>query len=213
MGVSIGGHFTWRELIFFSLPSMCMMIFMSLYCIVDGFFVSRVVGSEALSALNIVYPMINLIIAIGLMLGAGGNAIVSRAMGEGDQDRANRYFTFLVSQAFVFGGIIFAMAYFFNEELCRFLGADATLMENAKIYLLMTSMFAPATMLQSIFQSFFVTASRPKLGMYLILIAGVTNIILDYVFMVDMGLGILGAALGTGLGQMIPAITGLLFFP
>ena len=198
MSHSINGHFTPASLLKFAAPSIIMMMFMSLYTIIDGIFISRFVGSNALSSLNIVYPIINIVFAIGTMLGTGGNAIISRYMGEGKDKEAKECMTQFVVISLLISVVI--------------LGASDLLLADCDSYLSVVVSFAPAAILQCLFQSYFVTAGRPNLGLVLTMIAGILNAVLDYVFIVVCQMGISGAALATGIGQSIPAIAGLLFF-
>ena len=177
MAQSIGQKFTPVTLLKFALPSMVMMVLMSCYTITDGIFISRFLGDNALSAVNIVYPVINIVLAIGVMLATGGSAVVAKKMGEGKDDEAND-----------------------------------SLLANCKAYLFTVVLFAPACMLQSLFQTFFVTAGKPHIGMTLVISAGIANAVLDYVFLSPLGFGIEGAALATGIGQLIPAVVGLFYF-
>lgn len=208
----ISRRFSGISLIQFAIPSMLMMICMSLYTIVDGIFVSHFVGSNALSAINIVWPVMNIIIAMGLMIGTGGNAIISKLQGEGNPIKGNEIFTFIVFVAIAIGTAVAIASNVWTESISRLLGANEVLLDDAKAYLSTMALFAPVSMLQIMFQSLFVTAGQPRLGMMLTMAAGLANIILDYLFIVLFKMGVIGAALATGLGQMIPALVGLIFF-
>ena len=212
MSHSINGHFTPASLLKFAAPSIIMMMFMSLYTIIDGIFISRFVGSNALSSLNIVYPIINIVFAIGTMLGTGGNAIISRYMGEGRNKEAKECMTQFVVISLLISVVILVLTQINLTSISRILGASDILLADCNSYLSMVIRFAPAAILQCLFQSYFVTAGRPNLGLVLTMIAGILNAVLDYVFIVICQMGISGAALATGIGQSIPAIAGLLFF-
>lgn len=202
---------TW-SLLKFAAPSMLMMVFMSLYTIVDGMFVSRFVSSDALSSVNIVYPAIGLLLAVGIMLATGGSALVSRLLGEGKKEKAREAFTLLACISLLFS-ILFAVSMIlWAKPISLLLGSDEALLKNCKIYLIGLAVFSPACTLQSFYQSFFVTAGKPGLGLGLTITAGIVNMILDYIFIVPLQLGVLGAALATGIGQSIPAIIGTIFF-
>lgn len=177
MSTSINQNFTARTLLTFAMPSIIMMVFMSFYTIVDGIFVSRFVGSNALSSLNIVYPAINILIAIASMLATGGTAIISKYLGQNKKREANEI-----------------------------------LLADYRRYLKILMLFAPMCMLQTLFQSYLITAGKPALGLILTIGAGILNGILDYIFIVPLNMGIGGAAFATGIGQSIPAIAGCLFF-
>lgn len=212
MSNSIGRKFTPFTLFKFALPSIMMMMFMSAYTIVDGIFISNLIGSNALSATNIVYPVINVAMAVGVMLATGGSAYVAKEMGEGKNKEANRHFTFIFLVEILAGVVIMVITLVFTEPICRLLGADDSIINYAVDYLRYAVIFAPACLLQAFYQSFFVTAGSPNLGLVMIIAAGITNAILDYVFMGIAGMGIMGAAIATGIGQSIPAIGGTLYF-
>ena len=212
MSNSLNQNFKTLSLLKFALPSMIMMVFMSLYTIIDGIFVSRLVGESALSAVNIVWPVICILIAIGVMLATGGSAVVARKMGEGDEKGACENFTFLAVAGVAVSLVLLVIVLLFHKSIVYALGADDSLFENGKTYLIDMMYFGPCCILQSLFQCFFVTAGKPAYGLGLITAGGVANAILDYVFMGPMQLGIAGAAIATGIGQMIPAVVGVIYF-
>lgn len=212
MSQSINKNFTTWSLLGFAFPSIIMMVFMSLYTIVDGMFVSRLVGSDALSSVNIVYPVLSVVIAVGVMLATGGSAVVSKLLGEGKKEEAYRSFTMITVVGVVVSLILLAVTLVAAEPISYLLGADETLIYHCKLYLIVMMLFAPACVLQSLYQCFFVTAGRPQLGLWLIVIGGVANIVFDYLFMAVFHMGVAGAALATGIGQSIPAIFGTVFF-
>lgn len=212
MSMSLNQEFTPLKLLRFAAPSIIMMMFMSLYTIIDGMFVSRFVGSNALSATNIVYPVVNIMIAIATMLATGGNAIISKYLGEGKKKEAKERLTMFVVITLIVSVVIMLITLIFLDQICYLLGSTDELLPYCRNYLMILAFFAPACMLQSLFQSYLVTAERPTLGLVLIILAGVLNAVLDYVMIVHCHLGISGAALATGLGQSIPAIAGLIFF-
>ena len=212
MANSIAKDFRFFSLLRFAFPTMVMMVFMSLYTIVDGIFISRFVGSNALSATNIVYPVINLLIACGVMLSTGGSALVAKKLGEGKEKEAREDFTVLLLTGIIAGVILMIAGLFFLKPLVRMLGATDALLADSMTYLKISLYFAPACILQLFFQTFFVTAGKPGYGLTLICAGGIFNVIFDYVFMGPLDLGIAGAAIATGMGQMIPAAAGLLYF-
>ena len=185
---------------------------MSLYTIVDGIFVSRFVGSNALSSLNIVYPVVNVAIAIAMMLASGGNAIISKYLGEENKKRACESLTQFVTVCILVSLVIVVISQVFLTEISRLLGSNEVLLADCKSYLEMVSLFIPACMLQTLFQMYLVTAGRPTMGLLLMIGAGIVNAVLDYVLIVICDMGVAGAALATGIGQCIPAIAGLGFF-
>ena len=212
MSNSIGQHFTPWSLLKFAAPSIIMMTFMSLYTIVDGIFISRFVGSNALSSLNIVFPVINVAIAIGTMFATGGNAVISKYLGEGNVKKACQCLTQFVLFSLFLAIILLILNFLFAVPISQFLGATDILLDDAVTYLCIVMAFGPACILQTLFQSYFVTAGRPGMGLGLMIAAGLANAALDYVFIVIMHMGIAGAAYATGIGQCIPAVAGVIFF-
>lgn len=212
MNHSINQNISPAGLLKFAAPSIIMMIFMALYTIIDGIFVSRFLGSNALSSVNVVYPVINIAIALSTMLGTGGSAIISKYMGEKKNERAREALTQFVVLTLALSLILLILSEMFLTPISRFLGANDTLIADCRLYLGTAMLFAPACMLQAVFQSFLVTAGHPELGLLLMTGAGIFNIIFDYVLIVPCHMGIAGAALATGIGQCIPAVCGLFFF-
>lgn len=212
MSVSIAKDFRFFSLIRFALPTMIMMVFMSLYTIVDGIFISRFLGSNALSSSNIVYPVLNLVIAVGVMFATGGSALIAKKLGEKKDREAREDFSMIVLVSALLGILILFMGNVAITSLCRALGATDVLLADCKAYLSILLYFSPACILQLLFQTFFVAAGKPQYGLILTISGGIANMILDYVFMGPMGMGITGAALATGIGQLIPTIAGLLYF-
>lgn len=189
-----------------------MMVFMSLYTIVDGIFISRLVDTNALSAVNIVYPVCSLIIAVGVMLATGGSAVIAKKLGENRTQEARENFSFLLTAGLVLGILFMVAGNLFIHPVVRILGATDVLLEDCLNYLRILLYFAPACILQILFQSFFVTAGKPFIGLLLTIGGGVANIFLDYFFMGPLQMGISGAAYATGIGQLIPSVIGLLYF-
>ena len=212
MSQSLAKDFNFRSLLKFAFPSIIMMIFMSLYSIVDGFFIAQYVDSMALSAANIVYPAVSILLAVGIMFGTGGSAVVAAKIGQGKQEEANRNFSALTLTTLIIGILGAVLGNLFCRQICSLLGATPVLMDYGTAYLRTILFFAPVCLLQALFQSFFVTAGRPGLGLSLTVSAGITNMLLDYLFVVPLHLGVAGAALATGLGQCIPAVAGILYF-
>ncbi len=196
----------------FSLPSVISMVFTSIYTTVDGMFVSRMIETDALSAVNIVYPIINCVLAVGTMFGTGGSAIVAKKMGEGKQTEAMENFSLLVSACLLLSLVFSIIAIQNLQEIIVFLGADDTLFTYCKDYALYSIYFFPMLALSTTFQVFFIVAGRASLGLFLSVCGGITNIVLDYVFIGPLDMGIKGAAIATGLGYCIPAFTGIVFF-
>lgn len=212
MSNSIAKDFKFFSLLRFALPTMVMMIFMSLYSIVDGIFISRLLGTNALSAANIVYPVISIVFAVGIMLSTGGSALIAKKLGEGKEKEAREDFSFLTLISFLFGIAILLIGNIFIEPIVRALGSTDALLPYCVDYLSVSLLLAPAAMLQMMFQTFFVTAGKPLIGLILTISGGVANMILDYLFMGPFNMGISGAALATGIGELIPAVIGLFYF-
>ncbi len=200
------------SLLRFAFPTIVMMIFMGLYTVVDTIFVAQFVNTDALSSINIVCPIINLTVGLGTMLATGGNAIVSRKMGAGKHQEAKEDFTLLILTGAVIGFFIFLGGTIWIDKIVYALGASDLLFPYCKDYLVVLFWFIPANILQTLFSNLFVTAGKPGLGFGLSVLAGAANILLDYLFIVPCGLGIRGAALGTGFGYLIPTAAGLVYF-
>lgn len=212
MPIKLSDHFTYGKLLRFTLPSITMMIFTSLYSIVDGLFVSNLIGENALSAVNIMFPVAMIIGAVGFMLGSGGSAIVARTMGEGRQELANRYFSMIILCVLTLGLALSGLSVLFVEPLARLVGASDLLMDDCLAYGTVIFGGSFVFMLQMSFQTFFVTAELPKIGLAFSLVSGVANIALDYLFMGPMNMGIAGAAWGTVLSYAVGGILPLFFF-
>lgn len=204
--------FTFYALLRFVFPTIVTMLFMGIYTMADTVFVSQFVNENALSALNIVCPIMNVIVGLATMLATGGNAIVAKRMGKGEVYRANQDFTLIVIFGIGVGIIIALLGTLFLNQIIIGLGASSLLLPYCRDYLGILFIFTPASILQVIFQNMIVTAGKPTLGLVLSIGAGLINIGLDYVFMVPMNMGIAGAALGTSLGYLMPSVIGFLFF-
>lgn len=212
MESSLQKKITLASLIKYTLPSVIMMIFFSFYTIVDGMFVSRFIGSNALSAVNIVFPVIYLVLGIGIMFATGGSAIVAKKMGEGKTKEARENFTLISISALVVGIIIEIITIVFMKEIIYTLGSTKDLYYNCREYLFYMIIFTPFIILKCYFDYFLVTAGEANLGLISGVIGGIVNIILDYVFIVNFNLGIKGAALATCIGYMVPSIIGIVYF-
>lgn len=212
MDNALARQFGAASLLRFALPNIVMMVFLSLYTIVDGMFISRFVGTLALSAINMSYPLTSLELAVGVMLGTGGSAIIARELGEGRADAARRDFTFLVAVALGMGILFQVVGLVYLDPILEFLGTSEAQFPYCRIYTKILILFAPASFLQTIFQTFFVTAGRPHLGLGVTVAGGVANIILDPLFMGPIGMGVEGAAIATAISYCIPAVFGLVFF-
>lgn len=212
MSYSLSKKFTFGSLLLFALPTTIMMMVTSLYTIIDGMFVSRFVSTNALSSINIVFPVINIVLGASIMLSMGSNAIVARKLGEGRPDSARTTFSTIICLNIGLGLAIALLGNLFAVPLARLLGASDVLLADCVTYLRWQLGFAPALMLQMLFQMYFITEGKPGFGLFLTLLAGVTNAVLDYVLIVILGMGIAGAAIATVTGYIIPSAIGLVYF-
>ena len=212
MNNTLQNRITFTSLIKYTLPTIIMMICFSLYTIIDGMFISRFVGADALSASNIVYPIIFLVLGVGTMFATGGSAIVARKLGENNVDEARENFTLITLGALMVGMIIEIITIIFIKKIIYLLGSTDALYFYCKEYLLYMILFTPFIILKFFFDYFLVTAGAAKLGLFSGLLGGVVNIILDYVFMVNINIGIKGAALATCIGYIVPSFIGIFYF-
>lgn len=212
MKITLSQHFTYKTLLLYTLPSIIMMVFSSVYSIVDGLFVSNYVGKLALSAVNIIFPVFMVVGALGFMLGAGGSAIVAKTLGEGDQPLARRYFSMIIYSIVVLGAVASILCIVFIRPLAWLVGASELIIEDCVTYGTILLAGSVPFMLQSAFQTFFVVAEKPHLGLIMTLIAGGTNILLDYIFIGVLGMGIAGAAYATVAGACIGGFAPLIYF-
>ena len=180
--IQLSDHFSYGRLIKFVIPTVVMMIFTSIYGVVDGLFVSNFVGKTPFAAINIIFPLIMILGGFGFMLGTGGTAIVAKTMGLGERDRANEYFTFIIIATAVGGVILAILGIIFIEPIAILFGAEGEMLMYAIKYGRIVLLGLPFFMLQNSFQNFFITAERPKLGLAVTVAAGVTNIVLDALF-------------------------------
>ncbi len=212
MRIQLSEHFNFRKLLLFVAPSIVMMVFTSIYSVVDGLFISNVVGSDAVAAINRIFPLIIVLGAIGFMIGAGGSALVSKTMGEGDREKANSYFSFLVYVTFGIGVVIAVAGQFAVPSIARLLGAKGKTYEYCVLYGRVLLGAQPFFILQNIFQSFFVAAEKPALGLIVTAAAGVTNMVLDAVFIVGLKWGLAGAAAATAASQVLGGVVPVIYF-
>lgn len=212
MKIQLSEHFTYKKLLKFVFPSIVMMIFTSIYMVIDGLFVSNYVGKTAFAAINLIMPFIMGISALGFMMGTGGSAIVATTMGEGYKDRANEYFSLIVYVTLGAGVLLSIIGMLAIPTVATLLGAEGDLLEKSILYGRISLISMPAFMLQNVFQSFFVTAEKPKLGLGVIVAAGLTNIVLDYLFIAVLGLGLKGAAIATVSGEFVGGLVPILYF-
>lgn len=212
MKISLSDHFTYRKLLKFVAPSAVMMMFTSIYGVVDGLFVSNYVGKVPFAAINLVMPFIMILGGIGFMIGTGGSALVSKTLGEGDKKKANRYFTMMIYLSLICGAAASVIGFVFIRPISYLLGATDAMIGDCVEYGRMIFLFTTAFMMQNVFQSFLVTAEKPRLGLLATVGAGVTNMALDAWFIAGLGWGVKGAALATGISQTVGGILPLIYF-
>lgn len=209
---ALSKEFTTSSLIKFAFPNIIMMVFFSFYTIVDGMFVSNLVGTLALSSINMSYPLMSLQLALGVMFSTGGSAIIAKKLGEGKEREAQQDFSLIVLTAIIVGIIFEAVCLPFLPDILTFLGTSPAQMTQCIEYTKVLLYFSPAMFLQTLFQMFFVTAGKPGLGLLVTVSGGVANMILDYIFMGPLNRGLSGAAVATGFSYLIPAMVGMFYF-
>ena len=210
--IKLSDHFNYGKLIRFVFPSIVMMIFTSIYTVVDGLFVSNFVGKTPFVAVNLIYPVMIILGAVGFMLGTGGTAIVAKTLGQGERETANRYFSMLVYVAFGAGILLAAVGIPLLRPVARWLGAKGDVEDYCVLYGIIILAAMPCYMLQFLFQSFFVTAEKPKLGLIVTVGAGLTNIVLDALFVVGFRWGLAGAAVATAMSQVVGGLVPVVYF-
>lgn len=212
MNIQLSEHFNYQKLLRFTLPSIVMMIFTSIYSVVDGFFVSNFVGKTPFAAVNFIMPFLMVLGAFGFMFGTGGSALISKTMGEGDNEKAKRIFSLLVYVSIGCGVVVAVLGIIFIRPVAALLGAEGVMLENCVLYGRIILAALPAFMLQYEFQSFFVTAEKPHLGLVVTVAAGVTNMVLDALLVAVFSLGLVGAAAATALSQCVGGLVPLVYF-
>lgn len=212
MRIQLSDHFSYHKLLRFVLPSVIMMVFTSIYSVVDGLFVSNFVGKTPFAALNLIYPFVMIIGGFGFMLGTGGTALVSKQLGAGKREEANRIFSMIIISTLLVGTFFAISGYLVTPQVAVGLKAGAAMLEDAIVYGRIVIIFLPVFMLQNVFQSFLIAAEKPKLGLYVTIASGVANMLLDALFIIVFQWGIAGAALATGIGQCIGGIFPLIYF-
>lgn len=212
MKIQLSDHFTIRKLLRFVLPSIVMMVFTSIYGVVDGLFVSNFVGKTPFASINLVMPFLMILGGFGFMIGTGGSALVAKTMGAGDDETANRYFSMLIKLTLGSGLVLSILGVALMEPISRLLGATDAMLADCVRYGRVVLAFNAAFMLQNVFQAFLIAAEKPKLGLYATVAAGVTNMALDALFIAGFGWGVEGAALATGLSQCVGGVFPLIYF-
>lgn len=212
MSIQLSDHFTFGRLLRFTIPSIIMMIFTSIYSVVDALFVSNFVGKTSFAAVNLITPVLVITSSVGFMIGSGGSARVAMLLGERKTKDANLVFSMLIYVTGIFGIILSILGFIFMDKIAAFLGAEGKLSQDAAFYGRLLICACPFFIMQNIFQSFLVVAEKPKMGLVLTIGAGITNIILDALFIVIFKWGLLGAALATCISQVLGGGIPLLYF-
>ena len=211
--IQLSDHFTYGRLLRFVMPSILMILCTSVYTIVDGFFVSNYVGKTAFAALNLVWPVLMAVSTIGFLIGTGGCALVSKTLGEGNRERANQYFSMLITVTFIGTVVLSAIGFLLTPQIVTLLGAKGAEMQaNSILYGRILFVGIPFMVLQQAFLSFYVAAEKPSLSLIVSIVSGVINMILDYMLIVPLDMGLAGAALATVLSQVIGGIFPVIYF-
>ena len=212
MEINLSEHFTYKKLIKFTLPTIIMMIFTSIYGVVDGIFISNVVGNNAFAAVNLIMPVVMIIGTIGFMIGTGGSAIISKTLGEGNKEEANKQFSMLIYLEIILGILFTLIALIFLKPIAEMLGATEEMMDSCLIYGRILLIGITAFILQNSFQSFMVVAEKPRFGLGISIVAGLTNIVLDFLLIYVFKFGVAGAAIATVISQVVGALIPLVYF-
>lgn len=214
MNIQLSDHFTYGKLIKFTLPSIAMMIFTSIYSVVDGFFVSNFAGKTPFAAVNLIFPALMILGTVGFMLGTGGTALVAKTYGEGDREKANSYFSLFVYVAFAVGAVLSVLGFIFIRPIATLLGAEGALLDNCAVYGRIILVAMPFFILQVMFQSFLIAAEKPQLGLVMTVVSGVTNMVLDavLVLLLPQDYKLVGAALATAIAQTVGGVVPLIYF-
>lgn len=212
MKIQLSEHFTYRKLLRFTLPSIVMLVFSSIYGVVDGFFVSNFVGKTAFTAVNFIIPFLMILGAVGFMFGTGGGALIAKTMGEGDDRRANELFSLIVYSSILCGVVLSGVGFLLLRPLAVALGAEGTMLQDCITYGTVLLFAIPAYVLQYEFQCLCVTAEKPNLGLAVTVASGVTNMVLDALFVAVLPFGLPGAAAATAISQCVGGLLPLLYF-
>lgn len=212
MQIQLSEKFTYKKLIRFTLPSIIMMIFTSIYGVIDGVFVSNFVGKTPFAAINLIMPVYMVLGAVGFMVGTGGSALVSKLLGEGEKEKANSVFSLLIYASLIFGVFLSIVAFILLEPISRLLGAEGEMLESCVLYGRILLPFMAIYILQNEFQSFLVAAEKPRLGLWVTVAAGCTNILLDALFVAVFPFGLAGAAIATAISQVVGGAIPIFYF-
>lgn len=212
MDIKLSDHFSYGKLLRFTFPSVIMMIFTSIYGVVDGFFVSNFAGKTAFAAVNLIMPFLMILGTVGFMFGSGGSALIGKTLGEGDRDKADRLFTLFVYVSIVISILLAVVSYLLLPQIVKLLGGEGQLHADAVLYGRIILVATPAYVLQFEFQTLFITAEKPKLGLMVTVVSGVANIVLDFLFVGIFKWGLIGAAAATTISQYVGGVIPLVYF-
>ncbi|MEY8423289.1 MATE family efflux transporter [Lachnospiraceae bacterium 38-14] len=212
MNIQLSEHFTYRKLLSFTFPSVVMLVFTSVYGVVDGFFVSNFVGKTSFTAVNFIMPFLMILGSVGFMFGTGGGALIAKTLGEGKEKKARDLFSMIVYVSFACGVFLAVFGILFVRPIASLLGAKGQLLEDCVTYGRIILAALPAYVLQYEFQCLFATAGKPSLGLYVTVAAGVTNMVLDALFVAVFRWGIPGAAGATAISQCVGGVIPLIYF-
>ena len=212
MNISLSEHFGYKKLIRFTLPTIVMMIFTSIYGVVDGLFVSNVVGSDAFAAVNLIIPVTMILGAFGFMFGTGGSALVAKTLGEKNKKKANEYFSMLIYMLAVLGIILVIVGIPLLRPLAKVLGATEDMLPTCITYGTILMVSLPIFIVQNSFQSFMVVAEKPRMGLGVSVLSGITNMILDFLLIYIFRFGVTGAAIATALSQVVGVVVPMIYF-
>lgn len=210
--IQLSDHFGYKRLIRFTMPSVFMMIITSIYGVVDGFFISNFVGKTPFAAVNFIMPFLMVVGALGFMFGTGGSALIAKTMGEGDEEKAKKIFSLIIYATIISGVVIAIVSILFLRPIASFLGAEGSMLDDCVTYGQIILVALPLLMVQYAFSSLVVTAEKPQFGLWVTIIAGVTNFVGDVLFMAVFQWGVLGAALATAIGQIVGGTIPLIYF-
>lgn len=210
--IQLSDHFTRKRLLRFSLPSIVMMVFTSIYGVVDGYFVSNYTGKTPFAAVNLIMPFLMILGGVGFMFGTGGGALIAKTMGEGKAEKADKLFSMTVYASILCGLVLTAVGLLFLRPFARLMGAEGELLENSLLYGTINLIALPFYILQYEFQCLFATAEKPKLGLYVTVASGVANMVLDWLLVAVLPFGLAGAAAATAASQFIGGVFPLIYF-
>lgn len=212
MDIELSGHYTLRRIYQAAWPCIVMMLVSSVYSIVDGLFISNFVGTQAFASVNLIFPPIMMLAALGIMVGTGGSALVSKTMGENNMDKANRIFSMLVYFTIAVGVVLAVIFFLFTRPIAIALGAQGSMVDECVLYARICMFSLPAFMINMAFQSFYMTAGKPQLGTVMSVISGVTNIVLDALLVALLHFGVAGAAVATAMAQLVGGLFPIIYF-